>query len=312
MMKRFFGAALAATVIALPAMAEYPDKDIKLIVPYGAGGGTDTAARLVQPYMEKILGSNLIITNMPGAGGTIGATNVARSKADGYTLAFLPVGTAAYQPNLRKVAYSNNSFAPICMTIEEPVVVSVAPDSPIDSLKALMAEAKKKTLMAGNGGPGTVPHIGAVLMEQGYGLKFKHVPLENSAKTSRGVLGGQVDWAADMIGMHMKFGLKPLAVMAEKRAEKISDVPTIDEVGGPPLRLSIWFGLFAPASTPQAIVDKLSASCAEATGLNAYGESVKKANLTPQFRDSAAFSAFYNQEYKRFADLFKEIGLKKK
>ena len=225
MIKRFFGAAIAATVIALPAMAEYPEKDIKLIVPYGAGGGTDTAARLVQPYLEKILGANLIITNMPGAGGTIGATKFAQSKADGYTLAFLPVGTAAYQPNLRKVGYDQNSFAPICMTIEEPVTVSVAPESPIGSLDALIAKAKKNTLMAGNGGPGTVPHIGAVLLEQGYGLKFKHVPLENSAKTSRGVLGGQVDLAADMIGMHMKFGLKPLAVMAEKRSDKIPDVP---------------------------------------------------------------------------------------
>lgn len=312
MMRRVFGAALAATVIALPAMAEFPEKDIKLIVPYGAGGGTDTAARLIQPHMEKILGANLIITNMPGAGGTVGATKFAQSKADGYTLAFIPAGTAVYQPNLRKVQYDDNSFVPICLTIEEPISVSVGPESSLDSFDALIAEGKKRTLLSGNGGPGTVPHVGAVLLEQGYGLKFKHVPLENSAKTSRGVLGGQVDFAADMIGMHMKFGLKPLVLFADKRSAKTPDVPTIDEVGGPPLRLSIWFGLFAPAGTPQPIVDKLSNSCAEATSVPAYGESVTKANLTPQFKDSAAFTAFFKQEFERFAALFKEMGIKKK
>ena len=312
MMKRFFGAALLATAIAFPAMAEYPDKDIKLIVPYGAGGGTDTAARLIQPHLEKVLGVNLIITNMPGAAGTIGATKFAQSKADGYTLAFIPAGTAVYQPNLRKVGYGEDSFTPVCLTIEEPISVSVGPESPIGSFKALIAEAKKRTLLAGNGGPGTVPHVGAVLLEQAYDLKFKHVPLENSAKTSRGVLGGQVDFAADMIGMHMKFGLKPLVLFADKRSAKVPDVPTIDEVGGPPLRLSIWFGLFAPAGTPKAIVDKLSASCEQATGVGAYGESVSKANLTAQFKDSAAFNDFYRQEFSRFAALFKKMGIQRK
>jgi tripartite-type tricarboxylate transporter receptor subunit TctC len=312
MMKRFFGAALAATVIALPAMAEYPEKDITLIVPYGAGGGTDTAARLIQPHMEKVLGRNLIITNMAGAGGTVGATRFAQSKADGYTVAFLPAGTAVYQPNLREVAYDDKSFAPICMTINDPVGVSVGPESPIDSLDALIAAAETKTLLAGSGGPGTVPHIGAVLLERGYGLKFKHVPLENSANTARGVLGGQVDMTADIIGMAVKFGLKPLAVLAEKRAATLPDVPTIDELGGPPLRLSIWYGLFAPAGTPQAILDKLSKACEESTGQGVYQESVKKANYEPEFMNAAEFSAFFQQQFVRMADLFEEIGLKKK
>ncbi len=312
MIKKLVSTILATAVIAFPAIADYPEKDIKLIVPYGAGGGTDTAARLIQPHLEKILGQNLIITNMPGAGGTVGATNFSQSKADGYTLAFLPAGTAVYQPNLRKVAYDNNSFAPICMTINDPVGVSVGPESAIGSLDALIAEAKNRTVLAGTAAPGSIPHVGAVLLEKGYGVKLKPVPLQNSAKISTAVLGGKVDFTADLIGNAVKFGLKPLAVLAEKRVETLPNVPTIDELGGPPARLSIWFALYAPAGTPKEIVDKLSASCETATSQTAYKASVKKANRLPQFMNASDLSTFFQQEYKRTAELFKEIGLNKK
>ena len=312
MNKHLIGAVLAFGVIASPAMAEFPEKDIKLIVPYGAGGGTDTAARLIQPHLEKILGKKLIITNMPGAGGTVGATNFAKSKADGYTVAFLPAGTAVYQPNLRKVAYNNKSFAPICMTINDPVGVSVGPKSAINSLDGLIAESKKRTVLAGTAAPGSIPHVGAVLLEKGYSIKLKSVPLQNSAKISAAVLGGKVDMTADLVGNAIKFGLKPLAVLAAKRVATLPNVPTIDELGGPPIRLSIWFALYAPAGTPQAIVDKLSASCQKATGQVAYQESVKKANRLPQFMNAADLGAFFQKEYQRTADLFKEIGLGKK
>ncbi|MCY4462106.1 MAG: tripartite tricarboxylate transporter substrate binding protein [Albidovulum sp.] len=311
MMKRLFGTALAATIIAFPAMAEYPEKDIELIVPYGAGGGTDTAARLIQPHLEAILGQNLIITNMPGAGGTVGATNFAKSNADGYTLAFLPAGTAVYQPNLRDVAYDENSFAPICMTINDPVGVSVGPDSPIGSLDDLIAAAKADTISAGTASPGSIPHVGAVLLERAYGVKLKNVPLENSAKISTAVLGGHVDMTADLVGNAIKFGLKPLAVLADERLDSLPDVPTIDELGGPPIRLSIWFALYAPAGTPQTIVDKLSESCEAATSQSAYQDSVMDANRSPHFMGSADLSDFFQQEFQRIADLFMEIGLKK-
>ena len=310
MIKRIIGIAVA-TAFALPAMAEYPEKDITLIVPYGAGGGTDTAARLIQPHLEKTLGGTLVVTNMPGAGGTIGATKFAQSKPNGYTLAFLPAGTAVMQPNLRKVQYDEKSFAPICMTINDPVGVAVAPESPIDSLDALIAEARKRTISAAGAAPGSFSHLGPVMLARGYKVKIKYVPHEGGAKAARSALGGQVDMIADNVGLIIKFGLKPLTVMAEKRAATLPDVPTIDELGGPPIRLSIWYGLFAPAGTDPAILETLSKACKEATDLSAYQDSVKKANYTPQYMDSAAFKAFFEEQFHSNADLFKEIGLKK-
>jgi len=312
MIKAFITAFLALGFLTSSGMADYPKKDIELIVPYGAGGGTDTAARLIQPHLEKILSTKLIITNMPGAGGTVGASKFAQSKTDGYTLAFLPAGTAVYQPNLREVAYDNKSFAPICMTINDPVGVSVGPDSSIKSLDQLITEAKNRTVLAGTAAPGSIPHVGSVLLNKGYGVNLKPVPLQNSAKISAAVLGGQVDMTADLVGNAVKFGLRPLAVLSDKRVETLPDVPTIDELGGPSIRLSIWFALYAPAGTPQAIIDKLSASCEKATSSSAYQDSVKKANRLPQFMNSEELGNFFQSEYKRTADLFKEIGLGKK
>ncbi|MBL6927941.1 MAG: tripartite tricarboxylate transporter substrate binding protein [Rhodospirillales bacterium] len=312
MIKRIFGAALAATVIALPAVAEYPDKDIKLIVPYGAGGGTDTAARLIQPHLEKVLGSNLIVVNMPGAGGTIGATNFAQTKADGYTLAFLPAGTAVVQPHLRKLQYNESSFEPVCRTIQEPVAIMVGPESEYTTLDKLMAAAKAGKVSAAGSAPGSFPHIGAVLVQKNYDVKIKYVPHEGGAKSARSVLGGKVDMLVDNIGLAAKFGIKALAVLSDKRAKSMPDVPTIDELGGPPIRLSIWWGLFAPAGTSAAVLDKLASACAEAGTSSAYISSVKAANKTPNFLGAGKFKALFLEQYKANATLFQEIGLKKK
>ena len=312
MMKRFLAATLAATVITLPAMAEYPDKDMKLIVPYGAGGGTDTAARLIQPHLEKVLGSNLIVVNMPGAGGTIGATNFARAKADGYTLAFLPAGTAVVQPHLRKLQYNEKSFEPVCMTIQEPVAIMVGPDSEYNTLEKLIAAAKAGKVSAAGSAPGSFPHIGAILVQKNYDVKVKYVPHEGGAKSARSVLGNKVDMLVDNIGLASKFGLKALAVLSDKRAKSMPDVPTIDELGGPPIRLSIWWGLFAPAGTSASVMDTVSAACEKASATDAYLGSVKAAKKTPKFLGADAFKALFLKQYKANATLFQEIGLKKK
>lgn len=311
MKKRIFGVAVLAAALAWPAMADYPEKDVQLIVPYGAGGGTDTAARLIQPHLEKILGTNLIVVNMPGAGGTISATKFSQSKPDGYTLAFLPAGTAVMQPNLRKVEYNENSFDPVCMTIDDPVGVSVGPDSPYNSLDELIEAARKGEVSASGAAPGSFSHIGPVLLGRGYDVQIKYVPHEGGAKAARSALGGQVDMLADNVGLIKKFGLKPLAVLSGERAKTLPDVPTIDELGGPPIRLSIWYGLFAPAGTPQPILDRLSAACKEATALDAYMDSVQAAAYTPRYLDSAEFKAFFQEQYRGNATLFQEIGLKK-
>mgnify|MGYP001814243166 FL=1 len=311
MTKRILGVLLVACAMAMPAMAEYPDKDVKLIVPYGAGGGTDTAARLIQPQMEKMLGSNLIVVNMPGAGGTIGATNFAQTKPDGYTVAFLPAGTAVVQPHLRKLEYNETSFEPICRTIQEPVAIMVGPESEYQSLDQLVAAAKEGKISAAGSAPGSFPHIGAVLFEKNYDVKVKYVPHEGGAKSARSVLGGQVDMLVDNIGLAAKFGLKPLAVLSEERAESMPDVQTIDELNGPPIRLSIWWGLFAPAGTPKEILDKLSTACSEASASQEYIDSVVAAKKTPNFLGSEEFKALFLEQYKANATLFQEIGLKK-
>lgn len=308
MRKAVFVVALA--VAAGPALADFPEKDITLIVPYGAGGGTDTAARLIQPHLEEILDTSLIVTNMPGAGGTVGATNFASSRTDGYTLAFLPAGTTVLQPHLRRLDYDDESFTPICMTIQDPVALMVGPDSPYDSVDALIAAAKETTLTAAGAAPGSFSHIGQLLLGRAHDVKFRYVPHDGGAAAARSVLGGQVDLVTDNANLVQKFGLKPLALMAETSGEGVADMPTMGDLGGDAIDLSIWYGLFAPAGTPDEVVERLSAACEEATSRDTYKQSVRDAGSVASYKNAADFDTFFHDEYRKNADLFEEIGLK--
>lgn len=311
LLKRGFVAAAILGLGAGAALADYPEKTIEVVVPYAAGGGTDTGARLLLPELEKVLGQSMIIKNIPGAGGTVGATQFSRMKGDGYSLGFLPVGTTTTQPHLRKLTYDDNSFEPVCLTIQDPMAVAIDPDSSIQSIDELIAKAKDQTLSAGGPPPGSLPHIAQAAVANAYGVQFKYVPHEGGPAASKSILGGKLDILVDPIGSAINYGLRPLVLLDGKRHASVPDLPTIDEMGGPPLRYSIWFGLFAPAGTPAEIVKQLSDACKAATTTDAYVAAVANAKRTPRFLPHDEFKTFFKQQYQANAELMSVIGLKK-
>ena len=310
-MKTLIASAAVVAISTGAALAEYPDKPIDVLVPFGGGSGPDASFRMLQPDLEKILGQPIVVRNVGGAGGTVGAAQFAGHAKNGYKLAFMPVGTTTTQPHLRKVPYSDKSFAPICMTIQDPMAVGVAPNAGLNSLDDLIKKAKAGTVTAGGPPPGSLPHIGQAALAAAYGVKFKYVPHKGGHGAAKSILGGKVDVLVDPLGSTLNYGLKPLAVLNGSRLDAAPNVPTIDEVGGKPLRYSIWFGLFAPAGTPEAILNKLGSACDAATKTDRYKKTVKNSGRTPRFMNRAEFTKFFAQQYKDNASLLTAVGLKK-
>ncbi|MEJ7670844.1 MAG: tripartite tricarboxylate transporter substrate binding protein [Casimicrobiaceae bacterium] len=258
-------AALSATPFA-GAQATYPTKPIRIVVPFPAGGTTDILARAVAQRLSETLGQPAVVDNRPGAGGNIGAELVAKAPADGHTLLMGTVGTHAINASLySKMPYDHvRDFAPIILVAGVPNVLVVHPSVPVGSVKELIAYAKANPgkLNFASSGSGTSIHLAGELFKTMAGVQMAHVPYKGSAPAVTDLLGGQVQLMFDNLPSalpHIKAGkLKALAVTSATRAAALPDVPTIAESGLAGFDATSWFGLLAPAGTPQPIIARLN------------------------------------------------------
>lgn len=261
-------ALLAATLAftATPyAQAAYPDKPIKLVVPFPPGGPTDAMARIVGQHLSQALGQPIIVDNRGGAGGTIATEAAANAAPDGYTLFFATTGTMAINPSL----YRNfkidplKAFEPIGSVASTNNVLVVAPSLGVNSVKDLIALAKQKpgALTFGSAGNGSSNHISGELFKSMAGIDITHVPYKGSAAAFTDMLGGQISMMFDTVSsqvQHIASGkVKALGVTGKTRSEALPNVPAIAEAGLPNFEVTIWFGLAAPKGTPNDIVMKL-------------------------------------------------------
>ncbi len=305
-------AVCAATLVALAsgtaAQAEYPERSIGMMIPFSAGGGTDVPGRFFAAEMEKILGTDIVVSNVTGAGGTIGATQLSKAKPDGYNLGFMPVGTTTTQPHLRKTSYNADSWAPICLVAQGPLFVTVLEDSPIRTIDDLIAKAKSDRVVTGGPPPGSLPHIAQAAVANAYGVKFNYLPHEGINEVAKSMLGGRVDMAIWFSDAKARFGLRPLAILDLERSEEFPDVPTLAELGKP-VESYVWFGFFAPAGTPEQIVTKLSDACDIAANSESFRENMKKAKRQVRYLPRQEFAEFFAQQYEQNGALLKEAGL---
>jgi tripartite-type tricarboxylate transporter receptor subunit TctC len=274
-MKRWLNrAALAAVVatVALGASAQnYPTKPIRVVVPFPAGGTTDVLARAAAQKLTETLGQAAVVDNRPGAGGNIGAELVAKSPPDGYTLLMGTVGTHAINPSLYpKMPYDHvRDFAPIILVAGVPNVLVINPALPVNSVQELIAYAKANPgkLNFASSGNGTSIHLSGELFKTMTGLQIAHIPYKGSAPALQDLVGGQVQLMFDNLPSSLaliKAGrLKALAVTSRERAAALPDVPTMAEAGLPGFEASSWFGLLAPAGTPQPIIARLNGDVAK-------------------------------------------------
>ena len=257
---------LAGLAMATGACAQnYPSKPIRLIVPFGPGGGTDLIARTLSSRLTEALGQSVVVDNRAGAGGVIGADLVAKALPDGYTLMMGTPGPLTINPALlAKLPYALTDFAPITLTTISPFMLVVHPAVPAKSVKELisLAQAKPNTLNFGSAGNGSVAHLAGEQFKSLAGVQITHVPYKGGGQSLIDLLGGQLQMVIDNLPTvlpQVRLGkLRGLAVGTNKRSALVPEFPTMVEAGVPGYEATTASGVLAPARTPRAIVDRLN------------------------------------------------------
>ncbi len=270
-MRRFAAALAAAAAVTLYSFAAgaqaYPERTITVVVPFSAGGPTDTVTRLVAEAMSKDLGQQIIVENVGGAGGTLGAGRVASAEPDGYTLLLHHIGMATSATLYRKLAYDTlNSFEYVGLVTEVPMTVVGRKDLEPTDLKGLVdyAKANKDTVTVANAGIGAASHLCGMLFMSAIGTPLVTVPYKGTGPAMTDLLGGQVDIMCDQSTNTTKQiqggTIKVYAVTSAERLDVLPDVPTTTEAGLPEVQVGIWHGLYAPKATPAEVTERLSKS----------------------------------------------------
>ncbi|KNE29026.1 Bug family tripartite tricarboxylate transporter substrate binding protein [Achromobacter spanius] len=303
-------------VAGLSAAQGYPDKPIRLIVPFPPGGGTDVLAREAALKVAKNTGWNIVTENRPGSGGNIGVDAVAKSAADGYSLVLGQTSNLAINPTLyAKLPYdAEKDLTAIGLVADAPLVLVVPANSPLKSFDDMLAAARAKPelLTYASSGNGTVAHLAAVQLQNAASIKLTHIPYKGAAQASNDLIGGQIDMylssVPTLIG-HIRNGkMRALAVTAAQRASDLPDVPTIAERGYPGFEAVTWFGLAAPAGVPKEIVQRLNAE---------FNKALQTPDLSQKYQEQGArvltstpedFAKLIHNDRIRWAKIVKDSG----
>jgi tripartite-type tricarboxylate transporter receptor subunit TctC len=305
--RRFLSAALSMLCLGLPAhapaAADYPDKPIRLLLPFPPGGAVDHVARLVTARMAEELGRPFVIENKAGAGGVIAADATAKAAPDGYTLLLTTPNhtiNAALHP---KLPYdTEKDLVPVAIVAEVPELLVSHPAAPFDSFKDFVAYAKKNPgkLNYASAGNGTLPHVSMELLLRGLGIEVAHIPYRGAAPAMTDLLAGQVQLkmdtyatAAQLVADHR---LNALAFASRARSALMPDVPTVAEMGLPGYEGILWIGMMAPAGTPQPVIDKLAVAIQNAVRLPALADRLKHDGVEPGGGTPQAFAALIAKE----------------
>jgi len=308
----------AALWIGTAFAQAYPVKPIKIVVPFAPGGATDLTARAVGQKLTESMGQPVVIENRAGASGMIGADVVAKSAPDGYTLLMASTAEIAINPSLYPhMSYDPaKDFAPVTLAAITPLILVVNASSDARSVQDVVAQAKAKpgAISFASAGNGSVQHLSGELLKTITHIEMTHVPYKGAPPALADVLGGQV--TLFFSGMppamqHVKAGkLRPLAVTTPKRSPAAPDVPTMAEAGIAGFDISNWFGVFAPAGTPDEVLNKLNAQIVKALALPDVKERLSSQGAETVGSTRAQFAAFIAAETAKYAKLIKESGAK--
>lgn len=295
----------------------YPDRPIRLVVPYAAGAGTDIGVRFFTPKLSEAFGEQVVVDNRPGAGGSIGAEIVARASPDGYTLMIGSISHTILPGMHSKLRYDIvKDFAPVSMLVAYPFLLVVNASLPAKSLRELVALAKAKPgqINYGSSGSGTVGHLNAELFKSITGTNIVHVPYKGIANAIIGILAGEASlgfYSVSATFPHIKAGrLRALASTGANRSPSVPEVPTVAESGFPGYDVSTWFGVLAPAGTPKPVIAKLHREFARIVQLPDIKERLIANDFEPVGNSPEQFSAFIRKEMVRWAKVVKASGLK--
>jgi tripartite-type tricarboxylate transporter receptor subunit TctC len=298
------------------AAANFPDHPIKLIVPFGAGGPPDVAARIIGAYISEHLGP-VVVENHVGAGGTLAARLVATSSPDGYTLLAGTAGSLSISPQLYKDAGIDpvKQFAAVALVSSAPLVLAVQKSVPAHSVKELIAYAKANPGKLNYGAViGTPPHLSGEMFKHITGANIVFVPYRSAAQATTDVLSGHMNMTFEgttAISPFIKSGqLRALAVTGAQRIPELPDVPTMDELGYPGMPPDSWQAIVAPAGTPTAVIERINAVVNQGLATPELRQKIIKLGGEPEPKSVADFAAYIADQYKRWGDVIRITGVK--
>ena len=318
-MRVFAALATGVSLLLLPAStaaAEFPDRAIRLIVPFPAGGPNDIIARVIGQRMSELTRQPVTIDNRGGQGGVLGTEALAKAKPDGYTIAISSAGALAISPSMEKVAYDPlKDLQAITLVAKVPEMLVVASNVPAKDMKELVALARAQPgkLNFASSGPGSLPHLAGELLKLTAKIDIVHVPYRGAAPAVNDMLGQQVQMVfldLPVILPQIRAGaLRAIAIGSPERAPTAMDVPTTAEVGMPDLRVENWYGMVAPAGTPEPIVAALNRIATEAMGDPVVKEKLAIQGATLIGDSPERFHAFIGSEIEKWAKVIKDAGV---
>ena len=311
-MQRLLLAVLSA--LSLSAAAAYPDRPVKLIVPWAAGGDTDVIYRAFQPFFQKHLGQTLVIANVGGASGTKGANEAKSAPADGYTI--FAVHDSIHSTYFTGVADVNwTDFIPVCLVSATPSIVTASPKTSWNDMKAFVADAKARPNQVTVGATlGSTSHFFPALIEKATGAKFKYVSYDGTAQRMNALLGGQIDMGESNLTQKGKVDagqLKFLAIATDKRAPELPNLPTLKELGID-VSYAVNRGILVNKGTPKEAVDKLVSACAAAAKEPGFAEAMKLQGTLVHYLGPREYTEFLKANDTINRDLSKDLGMLKR
>lgn len=313
--KRWLAAVAAAVMSAAAhgAAVDFPERPVRLLVGFGAGGGTDVSARLIAKSLTETWGKSVVVENKPGADGNIATVEIARAKPDGYNL-LVTTTSIAITPAQQKQAYDpHTSFEPITLIGSSPSLVVVHPSMPVKTIKQLIALGKSKpgAINFGSAGAGTVPYLATELFLQETGLRMVHIPYKGGGPAVIGILSGETQLLFNSMAPlrpHVVAGrLRPIGVTSPKRHVLYPEVPTLIESGLPGFDTAVWFAMFAPAKTPRDIVQKLNEDTVKAIRSNEIHSNLESQGYTVGGSSAEELARLVKADYARWSRVIKNI-----
>jgi tripartite-type tricarboxylate transporter receptor subunit TctC len=313
------GAALSLAGAPMAHAQDYPTRPVRIVVAFPPGGPTDFVGRLVADKMTRLLGQRVYIDNKPGANGTLGGGDVAKSEPDGYSLFLTTSGAVTVSPHLMaKMPFDTfRDFAPVALVTTVNEVLVVSPKLGIKNAKELVALAKQKpgAITFASTGVGSPPHLAQLLLAAAAGVKFLHVPYRGAAPALTDLLAGQVQVVAldipVVISQIQAGNLVPIGIAGDKRDAVLPDVPTLAEQGYPNTNAANWYALLAPAKTPPAVIAKLNKAVDDALADPAVHDKLVKTGATPVGGTPQSLGTFMKAEYDKWGRVIEANGISK-
>jgi len=315
--------AFVLLVLTLPALAQagaesYPSRPIRLVVPYAPGGVSDITGRIVAQKMAELLGQSVVVENRAGAGGMVGTGSVAKSAPDGYTIVLSSLSAYAIGPRLVKTPLYDpiNDFTAIASVALAPTILTVNTALPFQDLQQLIAFAKTNPgkLNYGSSGIGSVAHISAEVLRASTGIELVHIPYKSAAQAYPDMIGGSLSMVFDALPsaiQHIRSGkARPVAMMSDRRASLVPEVPTFAEAGYPEATLRLWVGLHGPAGLPGAIVQKLNETAAKAVAAPDVRERFTAVGADAYATSPQQFAELVRGDVERLGRMMAAAGIK--